>query len=289
MSLASLILGPVVTIAIMAPQSEDASKPELVPVVLRIDVSPLEVAQEKYWVDHTLTIAKQRLPPMLEAQGIALVDEAVGDVATVTVTLSWINYQESIYATDIAVTRPGHPDQKLERITCSPCMDHMVMNQLEPHFEEILPWLAADLPVEPSPTVAPVEESSPPTPSEPNADLPASIEPVGQPASEAGEPRRGLGPLGWAGVATASLGAAALISGGVVFAQGEKETASIPAFREYRDYRPAGTATMATGAVVLSAGVAMIFSHLLLRKRERTTATAAIGRNQGALMLIRRF
>ena len=132
----------VMTIA--AAPKQDAPEAETVPVLLRIDVSPLEREQEKQWVDLTDEIAQRYIPPMLKKQGITLVDSAGSNAATVTVVMSWVDYPNSIYATDITVTRPGFPDRKLDRIICDRCIDHMVVDQLEPHLPKLLPWLAVD-------------------------------------------------------------------------------------------------------------------------------------------------
>jgi hypothetical protein len=276
---------PLVLMIAAAPKPADLES-ELVPVVLHIDVSPLEREQEKQWVDLTYKIAQRYIPPMLKKQGITLVDAAETDAATVTIVMSWIDYPNSIYATDIAVTRPGFPDRKLDRIICDPCIDHMVVDQLEPHLPKLLPWLAADLP-EPQPEApapAPAEDGPPRS----QATVPAEPTASGTDGVDSHPPPR-MGALGWAGIATASIGAAALISGGIVFARDEREVSLTPTTRQYRDFRPPGVATMAVGGVALGAGVAMICSHLLIRKRSRTTAMVAVGRGHGVVTITRRF
>lgn len=277
---------PLVMTIAAAPKPDEPAA-DMVPVVLRIDVSPLEREQEKQWVDLTGEIAQRYIPPMLKKQGITLIDSAEGDAATVTIVMSWIDYPNSIYATDITVARPGFPDRKLDRIVCDKCVDHMVVDQLEPHVPKLLPWLAADL------KPAPALEPSGPAPAEDDRPRPQVVAPAEPSASgtdgEDSHPPPRMGALGWAGIATASVGAAALISGGIVFAQDEREVSLTPTTRQYRDFHPPGVATMAVGGVALGAGVAMIVSHLLIRNRSRTTAMVSFGRGHGVMTITRRF
>jgi hypothetical protein len=279
---------PAVAVLAAAPQAKEAEGAELVPVVLRIDVSALESAQEKRWVDNMYKVADRYIPPMLDEQGIRLVETANGNAATLTITMSWIDYQASIYATDITVSRPGFPDQKLERIVCEPCIDHMVVEQLEPHFPKILPWLAVDLRPTSAEEPAAVVEPSPAPTTEPQTSPRDDVTNGGDGSTDA--PRRAvLGALGWTGVATAGAGAAALITGGVMFARGERKLTDTPRFEEILDFRPPGVATMIVGGVVLSAGVAILGVQLARRKKTRTSATMAITKGLGAVSIIHRF
>lgn len=274
---------PLLMAAAAAPSASTAEDPGIVPVVLRIDVSALEASQEKRYVEQTRAIASRYIPAMLSGKhGVELVDVADGDVATVTVAISWIDYQASIYATDVVITRPGHPEHRLPRILCEGCIDHMVVDGLEPHMGAILPWLA----IEPAHQPA-VAEPVPPGETRSGTTSPDHVESVDGGAQA---PRRArLGALGWAGLATAGVGAITLVSGGVVFAQGDRLVTSTPRLDEHRDFRPPGIATMAVGGAVLCAGAVMLGVDLVRHKPARTTGAVTLTRDLAAVSLTHRF
>lgn len=102
------------------------------------------------------------------------------------------------------------------------------------------------------------------------------------PVTPADPPQRAPGPLrpvGWAGIAVASLGAGAMITGAVLASRAPRPFPGELRMDELRDLRPAGHAVLGVAATLVITGVVMVLvDRRQVRARQRSRQGAWIPR-----------
>src|SRR5690606_19837156 len=119
---------------------------------------------------------------------------------------------------------------------------------------------------------------------DPGADVPA----VATPETSEDRPRKPLGPLGRAGIGVAVVGVGTLVSGGILFAVGERvdpPTGRAPDIRG-RNFAPPGVALMVTGGAALVAGAVLL---VVDRTRAKKRTSALLLPSPGGLSITGRF
>lgn len=212
---------------------------------------------------------------LTETHGVVVVDDPSAPV--IIVSLSWVDYARSVYGVTIEAARAGQAPTLVEQFECT-CGDSdltaAVIARIPAALEQIDPR-------DPAPA-EPVVEPQPPPPAEPVAPPPPD-------STTDQSARRPLGVLGWAGIGVAAAGAAALVSGGIVYAQGRRPEQALGQYeeRDGQDFRPPGIALMVTGGAALVTGVALLVVDRSKARRE--SASALVFPSPGGLVLTGRF
>lgn len=219
-----------------------------------------------------------------EGHGVRVDGDASAPV--VVVRLSWESYVDSIYRVRLETVRPGARPQLVESFVCA-CADSELSAAIVSRFPAALAQLEREQPSEPEPEPAPSELPARET-SEPAME-PRAASTDEPPARTIDAPaRRTLGRLGRAGIGVAAVGAGALVSGGVLFAQGRRDDPSTAGLerREGLSFRPPGVALMATGSAALLAGAVLL---VVDQARPRRAVTAWVLPSPGGMVVTGRF
>lgn len=222
--------------------------------------------------DTTYFVRTDGAKALAETHGVRVVDEPSAPV--IIVRLSWVSYAKSNYSVRIEVARSGKPPELVETFECT-CGD----SDLTAAVIARLPAALERLETRESPTSDPLVEQEP-----------ASAEPVAATANGPtdGMARKRLGGLGRAGIGVGAVGAATLVSGGIVYAQGRRPEQPLGQFeeRDGKDFRPPGIALMVTGGAALVTGVVLLAVD---RRKARRSSAALVVPSPGGLVLTGRF
>lgn len=226
-----------------------------------------DVAEETTYFVHT-----DGTKALTEAHGVRVVDDPAAPV--IIVRLSWVSYPKSIYGVRIEAARSGKPPELVERFDCT-CGDSDLTAAVIARFPAALEQLDAH---EPAPS-DPVR----PRPTEPE---PTVVVPSNDSSDETA--RKPLGRLGRAGIGVAAVGAATLVSGGIVYAQGRRPEPALGQLeeRDGKNFRPPGVALMATGGAALVTGVVLL---IVDRSKARRSPSAFVLPSPRGLVLTGRF
>lgn len=196
----------------------------------------------------------------------------------ISVHLSWASYEDSIYAVRIETRRAGQPSQLVESFECE-CANSELAAAVTARLPAALQQLGEREVAEAAPTVEP----EPTEPTAPGEHVVARTEESGDNA-----PRRPLGTFGRAGISVAAVGAAALIGGGVVFAQGRKtdEPAGRAQERTGRDFEPPGVVSMVAGGAAVVTGTVLL---IVDRRRARRASQLVVLPSSGGFVVTGRF
>lgn len=193
-----------------------------------------------------------------ETHGVRVVDDR--DAPVVVVRLSWKDYENSVYRIEILASRPGEPLRTVEALEIN-CINDTALSEV------VVAKLGGALAELEEPKPEPAEDAPKP---EPGADEPAVATPR-EPEDRGSVP---LGAMGKAGIGLLSGGAVAVVTGGIVFAQGRK--LDNPGGRiiepQGRDFRPPGIAVMVTGGVLAATGVALLVVDRVRARRNGSNA-----------------
>jgi hypothetical protein len=208
---------------------------------------------------------------LAETHGVRVVDEPSAPV--IIVSLSWVSYAKSNYGVRIEVARSGKPPELVESFECT-CGDSDLTAAVIARLPAALERLETR---EPEATDPLVDAELRPT-------GPDALPPTG-PTDET--TRKPLGSLGRAGIGVAVVGAAALVSGGIVYAQGRRPEQPLGQFeeRDGRNFRPPGIAFMVTGGAALVTGIVL----LAVDRRKARRSSALVLPSPRGLVLTGRF
>lgn len=240
-------------------------------VALRVDSTALLTEQvADVAEDTTYFVRTDSTKALTETHGVRVVDDPA--VPVIIVKLSWVSYAESIYGVNIEAARPGEPPKLVEAFECT-CGD----SDLTAAIVARLPAALEQLETREAAPADPMEE---PEPAEP------VVAPPNGSADESA--RKPLGRLGRAGISVVVVGAAALVSGGIVYAQGRRHEQPVGQVeeRDGTDFKPAGIALMVTGGSALITGAVLLAVD---RNKARRSSTALVLPSPGGLVLTGRF
>jgi hypothetical protein len=222
--------------------------------------------------DTTYFVRTDGAKALTETHGVRVVDDPSAPV--IIVSLSWVSYPKSIYGVRIEAARSGKPPELVESFECT-CGDSALTAAVIARFPTALEQLETR---EPAPSAPALEQE--PEPAEPIAMT------SDRPNDEMS--RKPLGGLGRAGISVAVVGAAALVSGGIVFAQGRRPEQPPGQFeeRDGKNFKPPGIALMVTGGAALVTGVVLL---VVDRSKARRSSSALVLPSPGGLVLTGRF
>lgn len=253
-------------------------------VALRIDSAPLLQREDEGVVEHTVFFVRKGSAEALGASGAPMVDEA--GAAAITVTLSWSNYEESIYEISIQTERPGEKPRALETFTCA-CIN----SGLAAEVSKRMPAALEQLEGAPAEDAEPAADAAPAAANEPSEPEPA---PSNAPTDGPSQKPAVLGATGIAGIVVAvgglgwaGYGISRLAIGETRMPHPEQEQLDI-----IRDLRPPGRAWLGAGLGLAAVGVTMVAidATLLRKRRARAVAvTPSLGPGQAGLELRGRF
>lgn len=223
--------------------------------------------------DTTYYVRTDGAKALTETHGVRVVDDPAAPV--IIVRLSWVSYAQSIYGVKIEAARSGKPAELVESFECT-CGDSDLTAAIIARFPAALEHIEEGDPAVTEPAVEP----------DPRPAEPVVVAPPGDPADDTA--RKPLGRLGRAGIGVAAVGVAALVSGGVVYAQGRRPEQRLGQLeeRDGRDFRPPGIALMVTGGTALVTGVVLL---VVDRSKARRSASALVLPAPGGLVLTGRF
>jgi hypothetical protein len=244
-------------------------------VALRIDHSALLQHESKKAVEHTVFFVSDDATKALGGvPNVSVVDDATAPA--ILVTLSWVDYEESIYGVSIETQRPGEAPRALERFECE-CINSGLSKAVVERLPAALEQLEAR---EPQPAEADPEAAE--------RDPRSNVETV--PVAQDPKDRNAvpLGVMGKAGIGLLCGGAVALVSGGIAFAVGERVDPPVGLMRDRSglDYGPAGVALLVSGGAALVAGAALLAVD---RTRARKRASALLLPSPGGAVITGRF
>ncbi|MCX4240147.1 hypothetical protein [Paraliomyxa miuraensis] len=210
-----------------------------------------------------------------EQHGVAAVDDR--DAPAVVVRLSWKDYENSVYRIEILAQRPGESLGTVEAFEAN-CINDTAL------AEAVVGKLGAALAVleEPEPQAEVGEQEPKPGPGTDHGHETAP------PETPDDRPRKPLGVLGRAGIGVAVVGVGTLVSGGILFAVGERfdpSTRRVPDL-DGRNFAPPGVALMVTGGAALAAGAILL---LVDRTQAKQRTAALLLPSPGGLSITGRF
>lgn len=240
------------------------------PVAFEVDHAALLEKQRASTAEDTAYFIREGCTEALEQQhGVATAaagaasSEGAG-LPVIRVSLSWIEYVESIYRVEISTIRPGEEPQVLESFECE-CYDKELTAAIVERLPAALEQLEGEAPSEP------VAATSEP--------VPEDVEP-----SQASEPTvnetdgAALGGLGIAGIVAAAAGVGMTGFGISRLMVGETDMVDSgdEELGRIRDLRPSGRAWLGAGLGTLAVGAAMLTIDLTLMKRRRDRAMSVV-------------
>lgn len=223
-------------------------------VVLEVDHGPLLQQQKASAAEKSgFFVRDDATRALRERHRVEVVDDVAAPA--ILVKLAWKSYEDSVYLIEVSTRRPGEAPKLVEAFEAT-CINNSAL------VEAVLAKLPAAL-----------EQLAPPQP-----DAPRRVEP--EPAAEPDGPTVGtepvdgrpervpLGPKGKAGVGLLAAGAAGVIAGGIVLAQGRRFDEDPTALDwQGKDYRPPGVGVMVAGGVVAVTGAVLLILDRSQAKR----------------------
>jgi len=260
LGLASPIAGhqPFISTAFSASAPSPAADESKHDVSLRIDYSALLEHENKTAVEHTVHFVRDDgIKALGEHQNVTIVDDP--QAPAILVSLSWVNYEDSIYGVSVETRRPGEAPRLLERFECE-CINSGLSKAVVERIPAALDQLA-----EPKGTTSP----------DPNADDEGK-DPQGDPTTDPiiDQPERvPLGPKGKVGIGLLAAGAVGVITGGIVLAQQSRfDEQPEQEIWQGRDFGPPGVGVMvAGGAVAITGAVLLIIDRAQARRARKAT------------------
>lgn len=255
-----------------------AASPEQ--VALEVDPTPLLRHQDASAAEETAAYVREDGVGALKGvHDVGVTEEAAAP--TIVVTLSWVDYEASIYRIDIETRRPGEKPQMLESIEC-PCIDSGVSEAVLERLPAALEQLDEPPPAEPEPGTTPRDEP------EPSSDVSPT-----RPSEQPNHRRPPIGPVGITGMIVAAGGLGGLGFGISRVRRGDV-LSSDPSDeeREIRhDFGPQGRAWVGVGVAGVAVGATMLAIDLaVLRHRPaRVSVGPSVGPRLTGLRIQGRF
>lgn len=241
--------------------------PSYVETRIEVDIEPLIAGSEAKDPEMERTLAEGVRDEVVGRLGDAFGEQDVPLVKTdadavVRIGLEWKVYLDSHYQVRIEVERDGKTEVVSDSLECVLCDGPKLAELLAKQVPAIVERLEVEA-TEPAPAETPTEEGAE-TGDEPSESPEVDREPRG----------KKIGPLGYAGIGSAALGAAGVIVGAVHLARGEQRALEPDLrFERVDDYRPAGAVFLGVGGAVLLTGVALIVvDQTVMKKRRAATA-----------------
>lgn len=262
------VLIPTTILAMLASAVGPAgSEPDVRQVVLEIDGKKLLDEQIAVSAENTLYFVRSDSTKALsETHGVKVVEDAQGAPA-ILVSLSWVNYSESIYGVRLEARRPGEEAEIVESFECA-CVDSELT-------AAIIARLPAALEQLEQPDVRPSEPAVEGTRSDPPASNPEPDPPV---TNAKDDKPAALGAVGIVGIVVGAGGLGMVGFGASRIAKGE--TRMIDEDREQfgiiSDARPQGRAWLGAGVGVAAVGVTMLVVDLTVLRKRRARAVAVV-------------
>lgn len=262
------VLIPATILAMLASAVGPArTDPDVRQVVLEIDGKKLLDQQIAASAENTLYFVRSDSTKALtENHGVKVVDAGQGAPA-ILVSLSWVNYAESIYGVRLEARRPGEEAKLVERFECA-CVDSELT-------ASIIARLPAALEQLEQPDPRPSDPAVGGTGSDPPDSNPDPVRPVTD--AEDDKPAA-LGAVGIVGIVVGAGGLGMVGFGASRIAKGETRTIDDDReqFGIISDARPQGRAWLGAGAGVAAVGVAMLVVDLTVLRKRRARAVAVV-------------
>lgn len=224
----------------------EATVPIVEAVRFEVDYSALLAEQMAAAAeDSAFFVEQDGAKALSDRHGIDVVEDDAAPA--IIVKLAWKDYEHSVYRIEIGVERAGEALEPAETFeaTCinNSALTAAVVDKLPVALSKLAP---------PQPDTFEPEEQEPVV--EEGTSDPRESEAADRPQ------RRPLGIKGKLGIGFVAAGAAGLISGGVVYAQGRRYDNNDPEHADWegRNFRPPGVALMVTGGVLLATGAVLV-------------------------------
>jgi hypothetical protein len=190
-------------------------------------------------------------PRVIDATAPVLA-EAGMEPSMASIRITFLNAENFEYAIRVVLDPSKSLDNAPVLKTCRGCMtDQLVEATMEAVRKAIERKEARELKMpDPEP------EPEPEQPAPPADDSPRDTGPT---------PSRGLGPMGWGGVAALAVGVASVATGGAFLGLGERRPADDKS--QFRDFRPSGYGLLGVGGALVITGVALIVVDRVRAKR----------------------
>lgn len=260
----------------------DADGVEKVPVRVVTDLGALDLPPEREELMRDVVVF-QVTEAFRGSHGVEVVEQGE-DAALLRIAVTSIDLESLHYEVTLEIQR-GTKRTTFDPFECKECTEHGIARAVVSRLGKVVPYLAVaeEEPQETGPTEGPTG----PEVEEPGPEAPGPEGP-----EETDKPRAPLGVVGKVGIGVLATGAAGLIAGGVVFAQGRKLDDPSGNLEEAGqvDYHPPGIATMAVGGALLVTGVTLlVVDRVRARKPGGQEKTTRLSPTVGGVVLVHRF
>lgn len=220
--------------------------------------------------------------PRIAQEAASMLAEADHDPSTATIRVSWLDAANFHYAVRVGLRGNPADDDAPILATCRGCTTDELVDAATRAVQKALDRdrRAAD--------AAAAEQDR-------ESELTPVVEPAEPLPEQDASPRRGLGPMGWAGVGALGVGVAGVATGGAFLGIGE--TRPDVDKSKLRDFRPSGYALIAVGGAMVITGVVLLVvdrsrarkEALLQGRNARVDVGPLAGRNEAGFVVSGRF